>query len=120
MSRVTYECDNGSKFIFLVDSSGTEVVDLFCPGYYMQRFTLDTGKDGEMANAILKFSINPARVYVTSKGRLPKDATELMEWLNEFADFETRRCDAILQVYQEHMNLCTQPIIYRGSHDRTE
>ena len=41
MSRVTYECDNGVRFIFLTDSRGNEVVDMFFPGFYMQRMSID-------------------------------------------------------------------------------
>lgn len=66
-----------------------------------------------MMNPILKLALDPAKMYVVSKGRLPKDAKELVEWLNEFADFETKRCDSVIQAYQDHMNVCNRPIIIK-------
>lgn len=41
MSRVTYECDNGMRWIFLTNSSGEEVVDVFFPGFYVERFPIE-------------------------------------------------------------------------------
>lgn len=41
MSRVTYECDNGTRFIFLADSAGNEVVDILVSNYYIRRYSID-------------------------------------------------------------------------------
>lgn len=63
---------------------------------------------------MLRIEINPARAYVIHKGRLPKDANELMEWLNEFAEWENKRSDAIMRAYKEHMEICQRPMIIQG------
>lgn len=36
---------------------------------------------------MLELNIDRTRAYVIHKGRLPKDAAELYEWLNEFTEY---------------------------------
>ena len=40
MSRVTYECDDGNRFIFLTDSRGNEMVDWMSPGWSLLRLPI--------------------------------------------------------------------------------
>ena len=66
-----------------------------------------------MNELVMRLTIDPARAYVIHKGRLPKDAGELMEWLNEYADWQRKSADAILRAYEDHMANCTRPLIIK-------
>jgi len=63
--------------------------------------------------ALLEFKIDSAVAYTISKGRMPKDVHELREWLREFASYETKLAENILDAYKEHMSVCTRHMIIR-------
>jgi leucyl-tRNA synthetase len=63
------------------------------------------------ARGMLEFKIDRTRAYVMHKGRLPKDANELVEWLDEYTEFLQRSLKLTESVLKEHMNSCTRPII---------
>jgi hypothetical protein len=64
-----------------------------------------------MSSGMMELRIDKTKAYVISKGRLPKDFEELIEWLNEFAEFE-RKCSLnMYEAYREHLATCNRPMI---------
>lgn len=56
-----------------------------------------------------------ARMFVDSKGRMPKDFLELVGWLLEYNQDLAKILDFLMKNYEEHLGLCTRPIIIQGS-----
>ena len=67
--------------------------------------------DSAVKRGMLEFKIDRTKAYVIHKGRLPKDAGELYEWLNEFTEITQRHLDLIEQAYKEHLAICVRPVI---------
>lgn len=65
----------------------------------------------QQGRSILILEVDSARMYVVHKGRLPKDAQELVEWLREYGEFETRRLQAIEAAFKEHLDACNRPFL---------
>jgi hypothetical protein len=68
--------------------------------------------EGGMDDAMkpnLKFRIDTAVMFTNSKGRMPWDVHELREWLREYAWAETQRAEKAMELYTEHLNICTIP-----------
>jgi hypothetical protein len=67
---------------------------------------------------VLRWQLDAARAYTISKGRMPKDVHELREWLREFAEFETKRLDAAMKAYEDHMAVCNRPLLIQFSGEK--
>lgn len=53
-----------------------------------------------------------AKVFVHKvKGRLPQTAEELIDWLLEFTDHEVKSMRLTNEIFREHMEVCTRPLL---------
>ena len=63
----------------------------------------------------LDFQRQAATHFVKVKGRLPENGIELVDWLLEFDAIKTALLNKALELYEEHMNICTtRPLITKG------
>ena len=64
-----------------------------------------------MSEGMMKLIIDMAVVFTNAKNRMPKDVHELREWLREFAEVETKHAEKAMEIYEEHLGMCSRPIV---------